>query len=92
MPPKLLNKTFFYKKTNVFIILIIISTVTSLFFGCKISNDPNTNFSWKKIESLPLNPQIEKQIDEIITKLTLEQKVGQVIQGDSDSCSVEYFT
>ena len=35
------------------------------------------------------NNDIEKQIDEILPKLTLEQKVGQVIQGDSDSVTPE---
>ena len=34
---------------------------------------------------LPLDPIIEAQIDEILPKLTLEQKVGQVIQADSGS-------
>ena len=32
---------------------------------------------------------IEKKIDEILPKLTIEQKVGQVIQGDSDHVSPE---
>ena len=32
---------------------------------------------------------IESQIDEMLPKLTLEQKVGQVIQGDSDSVTPE---
>ncbi len=89
MSPKSLNKTFLDKKTNLFLILIIISTVLFLVFGCKISNDSIINFSWEKIESLSLNPEIEKQIDEIIPKLTLEQKVGQVIQADSDSVTPE---
>ena len=34
---------------------------------------------------LPLDPAIEAKIDEILPKLTLEQKVGQVIQADSGS-------
>ena len=89
MSPKLLNKTFLDKKTNLFLILIIISTVLFLVFGCKISNDSIINLSWEKIESLSLNSEIEKQIDEIIPKLTLEQKVGQVIQADSDSVTPE---
>lgn len=44
---------------------------------------------WKKISPLPLDPAIEKQIDEILPKLTLEQKVGQVIQADSESITPE---
>ena len=56
-----------------------------LFFNCSIiENDP-----WIKLEPLPLDPEIELKIDEILSKLTLEQKVGQVIQGDSDSVTPE---
>jgi len=44
---------------------------------------------WTSIKSLPLDPDIEAQIDEIIPKLTIEQKVGQVIQGDSESITPE---
>ncbi len=44
---------------------------------------------WTSIKSLPLDPDIEAQIDEILPKLTLEQKVGQVIQGDSESITPE---
>lgn len=41
--------------------------------------------AWEKITEIPLDPAIEAQIDEMLPKLTLEQKVGQVIQGDSGS-------
>ena len=34
---------------------------------------------WPAIKPLPLNPSIEAQIDSILPKLTLQQKVGQVI-------------
>lgn len=44
---------------------------------------------WPKIDPLPLNPVIEAQIDEILPKLTLEQKVGQVIQADNASVTPE---
>ena len=83
---KFLKETFVGQKNiaTTFIILF-----TPLFFVCDISKESNKNFSWKKIESFSLNPEIEKQIDEIIPKLTLEQKVGQVIQGDSDSVTPE---
>ena len=47
------------------------------------------NSVWTSIDPLPLDPKIEAQIDEILPKLTLEQKVGQVIQGDSDSVTPE---
>ena len=83
---KYLKETFANKK-NIATTFIILST--PLFFGCEISKESDKNFSWKKIDSFSLNPEIEKQIDEIIPKLTLEQKVGQVIQGDSDSVTPE---
>ena len=44
---------------------------------------------WPTIEALPLDPAIEAQIDEILPKLTLEQKVGQVIQADNGSVTPE---
>lgn len=45
--------------------------------------------SWPALTALPLNPKIEARIDEILPKLTLKQKVGQVIQGDSGSLNAE---
>ena len=44
---------------------------------------------WPSIESLPLDPAIEAQIDDLLSKLTLEQKVGQVIQADNGSITSE---
>ena len=44
---------------------------------------------WPRIKTLPLDPAIEAQIDALLPKLTLEQKVGQVIQGDSGSITPE---
>ena len=40
---------------------------------------------WPKITTTALNPDVEKRIDDILSKMTLEQKVGQVIQGDTNS-------
>lgn len=40
---------------------------------------------WPEIKTAALNPDVEKRIDDIISKMTLEQKVGQVIQGDTNS-------
>ncbi len=45
--------------------------------------------NWPKLESLTIVPEVEAQIDDILSKLTLEQKVGQVIQGDSGSLTPE---
>lgn len=44
---------------------------------------------WESIKAIPLDPKIEAQIDEMLPKLTLEQKVGQVIQGDNGSLTPE---
>jgi len=44
---------------------------------------------WPGIKALPLNPAIEVQIDDLLPKLTLEQKVGQVIQADNGSVTPE---
>lgn len=40
---------------------------------------------WPEIKTAALDPAVEKRIDDILTKMTLEQKVGQVIQGDTNS-------
>tara|TARA_R100001086_G_scaffold90604_1_gene44688 strand:- start:89 stop:2665 length:2577 start_codon:yes stop_codon:yes gene_type:complete len=44
---------------------------------------------WPEITVPDLDPVIEARIDEIMAKMTLEQKVGQVIQADSDSVTPE---
>lgn len=45
--------------------------------------------NWPIIKALPLDSTIEAQIDELLPKLTLEQKVGQVIQADNASVTPE---
>ncbi|WP_291076831.1 glycoside hydrolase family 3 protein [Hyphomonas sp.] len=44
---------------------------------------------WPEIKVPALDPVIEARIDDIMSKMTLEQKVGQVIQADSDSVTPE---
>lgn len=44
---------------------------------------------WPTFKPLPLDPKIEAKIDKILPKLTLEQKVGQVIQADNASITPE---
>ena len=61
--------------------LIVLSI---LFFSCNQLKKTNSD-SWASMAPLPLDPAIEAKIDEILPKLTLEQKVGQVIQADSGS-------
>ena len=77
---------------NLFIILSI------LILGCAQQGDPSNDEvpstaispdHWPTITPLPLDPDIEAQIDDILPKLTLEQKVGQVIQADNGSVTPE---
>ena len=77
----------------------ILCVFSLLFMGCseqKKSEESNTDTTenltnevkpetWPSIKPIPLDPAIEAQIDEILPKLTLEQKVGQVIQADNGS-------
>jgi len=44
---------------------------------------------WPAIKTPGLDPEVEKKIDTIMAKMTLEQKVGQVIQADSNSVTPE---
>lgn len=44
---------------------------------------------WPKVKTAPLDPAVEKRIDDIMSKLTVEQKVGQVVQGDSNALTPE---
>ena len=73
-------------KFKLFLTLAALVLFATFIFSCNSSYENNV---WTSLEPLPLNPDIEAQIDEILPKLTLEQKVGQVIQGDSDSVTPE---
>jgi len=76
----------------------LLCIISLIFVGC---NQKKTNVvqlksatqvhpeDWPIIKALPLNLAIEAQIDTILPKLTLEQKVGQVIQGDTGSLTPE---
>jgi beta-glucosidase len=44
---------------------------------------------WPALEPLPLDPAIEARIDSIMARMTLEQKVGQIIQADSSAVTPE---
>ena len=76
----------FKPKFKLFQTLILLFTSLIFILSC---NNSRVNNIWTTIDPLPLDPDIEAQIDEILPKLTLEQKVGQVIQGDSDSVTPE---
>ncbi|ADV25933.1 glycoside hydrolase family 3 domain protein [Pseudoxanthomonas suwonensis 11-1] len=46
--------------------------------------------SWPQVEwPLKADPEIEKKIDELLASMTLEEKVGQVVQGDIASLTPE---
>ena len=71
-------------KIRKLLINISLTLYTSLaIISCNLNQNEKKDL-WPSIEPLPLNPAIEARINEILPKLTLEQKVGQVIQADSD--------
>lgn len=45
--------------------------------------------NWPPIEPLPLDPEVEARIDEILAMMTVEQKVGQTIQADSGAVTAD---
>ena len=71
-------------KIGKLLINISLTLCTSLAIISCNQNQNEKKDLWPSIESIPLNPAIEARINEILPKLTLEQKVGQVIQADSD--------
>ncbi len=73
-------------KFRLFLTIVALVSSATFIVSCNSSNENNV---WTSLEPLPLDLNIEAQIDEILPKLTLEQKVGQVIQGDSDSVTPE---
>ena len=72
-------------KFKLFITFFALFTFAIFILSCN-SSQANT---WSTLDPLPLDPEIEAQIDDILPKLTLEQKVGQVIQGDTGSLTPE---
>ena len=78
--------------------IVLLCSFAFIFFNCKQTEDPKmvkestamvNPKDWPMIKPLPLDPAIEARIDEILPKLTLEQKVGQVIQADNASVTPE---
>ena len=54
------------------------------------SNDGKINPElWQSIETPPLEPVVERRVEDILAKMSLEQKVGQIIQADSSSVTPE---
>lgn len=73
-------------KFKSFITFFALFTFAIFILSC---NSSQANNIWSTLDPLPLDPEIETQIDDILPKLTLEQKVGQVIQGDTGSLTPE---
>ena len=44
---------------------------------------------WPAIDPLPRDPEVEARVEDLLSRMTLEQKVGQVIQGDSETVTPE---
>lgn len=44
---------------------------------------------WPEIITAALDPAVEARVDDLLSKMTLKQKVGQVIQGDTNSLTAE---
>ena len=74
-----------YSLKSVCKLTLTLFALSILFLGCNLPKED----LWEILEPLTLDPNIEAQIDEILPKLTLEQKVGQVIQGDTGSLTPE---
>ena len=66
---------------------LMLSASVLFLMSCNFSADQQD--PWTTLEPLPLDPAIEAQIDDILPKLSLEQKVGQVIQADNSAISPE---
>ncbi len=76
------------------LLCILCITIPSCAQQGKVANaDKSGNLvnpeDWPSIKPLALDPAIEAQIDALLPKLTLEQKVGQVIQADNASVTPE---
>lgn len=54
----------------------------------KLTSDVNPEI-WPKLQQPALDPAIESRIDDIMSQMTLEQKIGQTLQADSDSATPE---
>ena len=73
-----------------FMTLLLATTIISA-VGCTSSEDVEfsqngiTPTAWPVVKTHSLDASVETRIDGILEKMTLEQKVGQVIQADSNS-------
>lgn len=54
-----------------------------------VSQSVGTAQIWPTLNPPALDPEVELRVTEIMAKMTVEQKVGQVIQADSDSVTPE---
>ena len=56
-----------------------------------VSSDPTVinPAVWPEVADLGLDPAVERRVDDLLSRMTLEQKVGQVIQADSNAVTPE---
>jgi len=86
-----MNRPIFNSVSLLFTLIILISSCSQQENATATENSENlvNPQNWPSITPIPLDPEIEAQIDSILPKLTLEQKVGQVIQADNGSVTPE---
>ena len=49
-----------------------------------------TASNWPEVANpLPADPELERRVDELLAAMTVEEKVGQIVQGDIDSLTPE---
>ncbi len=68
---------------------VLIGLYIIFFLSCDSNKNSKDADLWTNLSPLPLDNAVEVQIDDILPKLSLRQKVGQVIQGDSGSITPE---
>ena len=73
---------------------VMLSTTILVSVGCAPSEEEGgvngiTPSSWPVVKTHSLDSGVEAKVDSILGKMTLEQKVGQVIQADSNAVTPE---
>ena len=66
-----------------------LSTDTSAMDAAASTAAPINPDIWPTVVTPPLDPEVEARVEELLSKMTLEQKVGQILQGDSGTVSPE---
>lgn len=76
---------------SVFCLVACAATETSVSDDAAAVNEAQTIHPeiWPEIMTAALDPAVEARVDDLLARMTLEQKVGQVIQGDTNSLTAE---